>query len=205
MIQTKQDLTAYLAADNRWYCQKSWKWHLIDAFTASPHYVLKKYLKYLRTYEYHLNNSKGSRVHTYLGYFYERKKNRLGARLGIEIGPNCFGKGLSIWHGGSIVVNPDVRAGENCVLRGANCIGNDGTRNNNPVLGDGVELGYGAIIIGDITVASNTVIGAGAVVIHSIKEVGCTCVGVPARVLQDKKGYENDDEKNAGKSEILSD
>lgn len=188
MIRTKQDLTAYLAADNSWYCQKSRKWRLIDAFTASPHYVLKKYLKYLRTYEYHLNNSKGSRFHTYMGYYYERKKNRLGNRLGIEIGPNCFGKGLSIWHGGSIVVNPDVRAGENCVLRGANCIGNDGTDNKNPVLGDSVELGYGAVIIGDITVASHTVIGAGAVVVRSIEKEGGTYVGVPARIVANRKG-----------------
>ena len=184
MIRTKQDLAEFIAADNGWYCPKSRKWRLIDAFTAGPHYVLKKYLKYLRTYEYHLNNSKGSRLHTYLGYYYERKKNRLGNRLGIEIGPNCFGKGLSIWHGGSIVVNPDVRAGENCVLRGANCIGNDGAANKNPVLGDNVELGYGAVIIGDITVASHTVIGAGAVVIRSIEEEGCTCVGVPARIVR---------------------
>ncbi len=184
MIQTKQDLAEYLAADNRWYHQSSWKWRLIDAFTAAPYYVLQKYLRYLRKYEYYYNNSKGSRRNTCLVYYYQRKKNRLGNMLGIEIGPNCFGKGLSIWHGGSIVVNPDVRAGENCVLRGANCIGNDGTNNKNPVLGDNVELGYGAVIIGDVTVASNTIIGANAVVNHSIEEEGGTHVGVPARKVQ---------------------
>jgi len=184
MIQTKQELAEYLASDNGWYNQKSWKWRVIDAFTAAPYYVLKKYLKYLRTYEYHYNNSKGSRFHTYLAYCFERKKNRLGNRLGIEIGPNCFGKGLSIWHGGSIVVNPNVRVGENCVLHGANCIGNDGAQNKNPVLGDNVELGYGAIVIGDISIASNTVIGAGAVVNRSIDEEGHTYVGVPARKVQ---------------------
>lgn len=154
---------------------------MIDAFTAAPNYVLKKYLKYLRFYEYHLNNAKGSRLHTWLTYYYERRKNLLGNRLGIEIGPNCFGKGLSIWHGGSIVVNPSVRAGANCVLRGANCIGNNGTIDKNPVLGDNVELGFGAVIIGDITIASNTTIGANAVVNRSIEDEGCTYVGVPAR------------------------
>lgn len=186
MIQTKQELAEYLAADNGWYRPKSRKQRLLDAFTASPYYVLKKYLYYLRHFEYHWNNRSGSRFHTYLAFYFERKKNRLGNRLGIEIGPNCFGKGLSIWHGGSIVVNPDVRAGENCVLRGANCIGNDGNSNRNPVLGDNVELGYGAVIIGDITVASHTVIGAGAVMIRSVEEKGCTCVGVPARIVQRK-------------------
>ena len=181
MIRTKEDLQKYIAADNSWYVPENWKWRLIDAFTSAPYYTLKKYLRYLRMYEYYYNNSKGSRRCTYLSYYYERKKNRLGAKLGIEIGPNCFGKGLSIWHGGSIVVNPDVRAGENCVLRGANCIGNNGKENRNPVLGDNVELGYGAVVIGDITVADHTVIGANSVVNRSIEESGGTYVGAPAR------------------------
>ena len=186
MIQTKQDLKEYLASDNAWYKPENWRWRMINAFTVAPYYVLKKYLKYLRTFEYHLNNSKGSRFHTYLGYYYERKKNSLGSRLGIEIGPNCFGKGLSIWHGGSIVVNPNVRAGENCVLRGANCIGNNGTIDDNPVLGDNVELGYGAVIIGGISVASRTTIGANSVVNRSIEEEGGTYVGAPARRVDHK-------------------
>ena len=185
MIQTKEDLKEYLASDNAWYRQTDWKWKLIDAFTSTPYYVLKKYLTCLRKYEYYLNNSKGSRWNTYRGYYYQRKKNLLGEKLGIEIGPNCFGKGLSIWHGGSIVVNPDVRAGENCVLRGANCIGNNGTDNKNPVLGDNVELGYGAVIIGDITIANHTIIGANAVVNRSIEEPGIYA-GVPARKIKDR-------------------
>ena len=180
MIRTKQDLAEYIASDNGWYVPEGRKRRVIDAYTAAPYHELKKYLKYLRTYEYHINNSKGSRLHTYLGFFFERRKNRLGSRLGIEIGPNCFGKGLSIWHGGSIVVNPNVRAGENCILHGANCIGNNGTTEKTPVLGSNVELGYGAVIIGDVNVADNTVIGANAVVNRSIEESG-TYVGVPAK------------------------
>ncbi len=70
------------------------------------------------------------------------------------------------------------------MLHGDNCIGNDGAQDKNPVLGDNVELGFGAIVIGDITIASNTIIGAGAVVNRSIDEEGCTCVGVPARKIQ---------------------
>ncbi len=184
MIQTKQDLKDYIAADNSWYAPKSGKRHIIDAFTAAPYYLLKKYLKYLRIFEYHLNNSKGSRYHTYMGYFYERKKNRLGSRLGIEIGPNCFGKGLSIWHAGGIVVNPKVKAGEYCVLHGSNCIGNNGKTDKTPVLGDHVELGYGAVVIGDTVIAGHTVIGANAVVNRSIVNEGGTYVGAPAKRIR---------------------
>ena len=154
---------------------------MIDALTSAPYFKLKKYLEYLRKHEFYYNNSKGSRWNTYLGYYYLRKKNRLGEQLGIEIGPNCFGKGLSIWHGGCIVVNPGVRAGENCVLHGGNCIGNNGKTDISPVLGSNVELGFGAVIIGKVTVASNTVIGANAVVNRSIEAEGGTYVGVPAK------------------------
>lgn len=188
MIQTKQDLKDYISSDNRWYQAKSIKCRMIDAFTSAPYYMLKKYLRYLRTYEYYLNNSKGSRWNTYLGYFYERKKNRLGEKLGIEIGPNCFGKGLSIWHAGCIVVNPGVKAGENCILHGSNCIGNNGKTDISPVLGNGVELGFGAVVIGDVKVADLTVIGANAVVNRSIDEPGGTYVGVPVkRIHQGEK------------------
>jgi len=186
MIKTKEDLAEYIAADNSWYVPHNRKWRMIEAFTATTNYILKKYLVYLRKYEYYYNNSRGSRKNTYLSYYYQRKKNRLGEKLGIEIGPNCFGKGLSIWHGGSIVVNPDVRAGEFCVLRGANCIGNNGALDKNPVLGDNVELGYGAVIIGDITVADRTKIGANAVVNRSIEEPDGTYVGIPAKRVSPK-------------------
>lgn len=184
MIHTKKDLAEYIAADNSWYQPKNWKKRVIDAFTSAPYYVLKQYLTYLRKYEYYLNNSKGSRWNTYRAFYYERKKNRLGEKLGIEIGPNCFGKGLSIWHGGSIVVNPNVRAGEYCVLHGANCIGNKGATQGVPALGDNVDLGFGAVIIGNVSVASNTVIGANAVVNRSIVDEGCTYVGVPAKEIR---------------------
>lgn len=190
MIKTKQDLKEYMAADNSWYTPQNWKWRIIDAFTSTPYYVLKKYLKYLRKFEYYFNNSKGSRFNTYMGYWFERRKNRLGEKLGIEIGPNCFGKGLQIWHYGSIVVNPEVRAGENCTLHGGNCIGNNGMDKAAPVLGDNVDIGFGAVIIGDITIASGTKIGANAVVNKSITEEGGTYVGVPAKKVQHKNEKE---------------
>lgn len=179
MIKTKQDLKEYMAADNSWDRHKSWKEKIIYAFTSPTGYLLRKYLRFLRKHEYYFNNSAGSRFNTYMGYYYERRKNRLGEKLGIEIGPNCFGKGLQIWHGGCLII--DVKVGENCTLHGKNCIGNNGISGQTPILGDNVDVGYGAAIIGSITIADNTKIGANAVVTKSITEPGGTYVGVPAR------------------------
>ena len=183
MIKTKENLKEYIEADNSWYQKESLKTRIIDRISSDNRMKLKQFLVLLRKSEYHLNNTKGSHYHTYLYWIYEGKKNRLGRKLGIEIYPNCFGKGLSIWHAGGIVVNPAVKAGENCTLHGGNCIGNKGSINVTPVLGDNVDIGYGASIIGDVYIADNTIIGTNAVVVKSVNEPGKTVVGVPAREI----------------------
>jgi serine O-acetyltransferase len=75
--------------------------------------------------------------------------------------------------------------GENCQLHGSNCIGNDGyALDKCPVIGNNVDIGVGAKILGNITIADNIVIGAGAVVVHSFTEPGITIGGIPARKLK---------------------
>lgn len=183
MIKSKTDLREYINADNSWYQHINRKFYIIDRISAHNGIYLKKFLVLLRKSEYHLNNSEGSRIHTYLSWYYEGRKNRLGRKLGIEIYPNCFEKGLSIWHAGGIVVNPSVRVGENCILHGGNCIGNKGMLDVVPKIGKNVEIGYGATVIGDVFIADNTVIGSNAVVTKSVTESGKTVVGIPAKVI----------------------
>lgn len=149
-------------------------------YTAFPPYVIRTYLTFLRKQEYYINTANGSKRKKLMALYYERKKSWLGLRLGIEIAPNCFGKGLCIYHSGSIVVNAAVRAGENCKLHGGNCIGNNGVTQEAPRLGDNVDIGFGAVLIGDIEIANDTIIGANAVVNRSVSEPGSTVVGVPA-------------------------
>ncbi len=184
MILSKKDLTEYLNADNHWLLPATGKEKLIESVAAYPAHTLRKYLRYLRKQEYYLNTAHGSKLKGALAVFYEGKKNRLGTRLGIEIGPNCFGKGLNLYHGGSVIINPAVRAGENCSLHGANCIGNNGALPGVPTLGNNVDVGYGAVIIGDIVIADGVKIGANAVVNKSVREPGCTVAGVPANIVK---------------------
>ena len=187
MIQSKKDLLEYMKADNCYLPPENIKQKLIMRFTCFPPYMLKRYLTLLRKQEYYLNTANGNMIKKFLALYYERKKNRLGLQLGIEIAPNCFGKGLCIYHAGSIAVNDYVRVGENCRLHGSNCIGNNGLTAAAPQLGDNVDIGYGAVVIGDITIADNTIIGANAVVNRSVQEPGCTVVGVPASPVKKEK------------------
>ena len=52
-----------------------------------------------------------------------------------------------------------------------------------PKIGDNVDIGVGAKIIGDITIADNVKIGAGAVIVKSITTPGVTVIGIPGRVI----------------------
>ena len=185
MITSKKALFEYIEADNSWYSPRSLKEKLVAAIARYPQRDLKRFLYFLRKQEYYINTAKGSKIKGLLGVYYEGRKNALGAKLGIEISPNCFGKGLSIYHSG-IVVNSAVRAGENCKLHGGNCIGNNGKNEAVPCIGNNVDIGYGAMLIGGICIADDVKIGANAVVNRSVLESGSIVVGVPARRVQNK-------------------
>ena len=184
MIESKKELSEYIKADNDWLIPKQSKDKIVSSFACYSTKSLKKFLYYLRKQEYYINTSEGKLFKGLLNLYFERKKNKLGLKLGIEIGPNCFGKGLNLYHSGSIIVNPAVRAGQNCSLHGANCIGNNGITKEVPHLGNNVDIGYGAVLIGDITIADDIKIGANAVVNKSFTEPGVTIAGVPAKVVK---------------------
>ncbi len=75
--------------------------------------------------------------------------------------------GLKVYHGIGLVVNPNARIGKNVILRHNVTIGNyikNGIVSKCPSIGDNVEIGCGATILGDITVGDNVEIYAHAIV-----------------------------------------
>ena len=95
----------------------------------------------------------------------------------VEIGP-----GLRIWHFGGIFVNGGVRVGSRCVLRQGVTIGERQEGGPVPVLGDGVDVGAYAQILGDVHVGDGARIGAMSVVLRSVP-AGGVAVGNPARIV----------------------
>ncbi len=107
--------------------------------------------------------------------------------LGLELPLGTkIGKGLTIYHGFGLVVNPGTVIGNYCILRQGVTIGNillkDGTESKCPKIGDHVEVGANAIIIGDITIGNHAKIGAGAVVTKDVPE-GRVAVSSKLRIL----------------------
>lgn len=153
--------------------------YLTSRITHEDNYLIWRYLYFLRREEAASNKL--------AVYYWRRRKNDLGAKLGIIIYAGTCGKGLRIWHYGSTIISGDAKVGEDCTFHGQACIGNDGCGTAAPVIGNGVDIGAGAKIIGDITIADNVRIGAGAVVTKSCLEQRATLIGCPAKVLRKKE------------------
>ena len=186
MIRTRNDLNCCLKIEKDWYWRNysTRKRRFFFRFTRQHEYEIWRYVRLLRICEYLLNsNPQGNLFKTIRLWWYERKRNQLGNRLGICVTPNVFDSGLFIDHIGSIIVNPYAKVGKNCHIHGDCCIGNTGFSNDVPALGDNVDIGWGAIIRGGVTIANNVKIGANAVVTKSILEDGAVVVGVPARQI----------------------
>lgn len=103
-----------------------------------------------------------------------------------------IGAGLSIAHHGYIVVRAAAVIGENCSLRPGVVIGKKLTDDiNAAILGNNVDIGVGAKILGDVQIGNNVMIGANAVVTKNVPD-NAIVAGIPARVLR----YRNEDVSN---------
>lgn len=113
--------------------------------------------------------------------YYFRQRNVYTEKSGVEISNgSILGRRLDIWHGGVVISG---HLGDDCVIHGNNIIGNKGDRGGKvPELGDRVDVGAGAVVIGGIHVADDCRIGANAVVNKDFTEAGSLIVGIPAYV-----------------------
>ncbi len=93
-----------------------------------------------------------------------------------------IGAGLKLDHPFSTILNAK-EIGCNCRIKNNITIGNKNDDESlRPVIGDNVYIGAGAIIIGNISIGSDSKIGAGAVVTKDVPP-GSVVVGNPIRFL----------------------
>ena len=105
---------------------------------------------------------------------------------GISIGSTAvIGRRLSIEHHGCIVVHGAVVLGDDCLIRHGVTLGNAGRDDpaGAPTLGDRVQVGAGAKVLGRIKVGNDVIIGANAVVVRDVAD-NCVVGGVPARLIR---------------------
>jgi len=109
------------------------------------------------------------------------------ARLltGIEIHPGAkIGRRFFIDHGMAVVVGETAVVGDDVTLYQGVTLGGTGKElgKRHPTIEDGVVVGGGAKILGNIVVGKNCRIGAGSVVLRSVPD-NSTVVGVPGHII----------------------
>lgn len=117
--------------------------------------------------------------------FYKLAEALCGATIGVSA---RIGRRLVIEHSGAIVIHGNSVIGDDCVIRQGVTIGN---RHLNapldaPCIGNRVNIGAGAKILGKIQIGDDAQIGANAVVIRDVP-AGAVAIGVPARIIVGKR------------------
>lgn len=109
------------------------------------------------------------------------------ALTGIELPCEVtLGRRFRIDHFGGIVISGDAVFGDDCVIRNGVTVGLKHTgQRGSPTIGNRVDIGAGAKILGPIHIGDDVVIGANAVVLTDVPS-NCIAVGIPARVLPRK-------------------
>lgn len=176
MISSKKELKHYLSIEIK--KPTSIFQRFKDFFCTTTN----SYIKALRKLEYHHNQN--GVFHKLLSFVYFLKWHHLSVKLGIYIPKNVCKEGLTLYHYGSIVVNPDCRIGKNCCIQNNVNIGVNIGETMAPIIGNNVYIGPGAVIFGNINIADNCYIGANAVVTKSITEPYSVVIGAPAKVIK---------------------
>lgn len=117
-----------------------------------------------------------------LAYFIQARVSEI---FGIDIHPAAkIGKGLMIDHAHSIVIGETARVGDNVSMLHSVTLGGTGKEDDirHPSIGDGVLIGAGAKVLGNISIGNCSRIAAGSVVLHDVPAKK-TVAGVPAKIV----------------------
>ena len=117
-----------------------------------------------------------------LAYFVQMRTSEV---FGVDIHPAArIGRGIMIDHAHSIVIGETAVVGDNVSMLHSVTLGGTGKEDGDrhPKISDGVLIGAGAKVLGNITVGRCSRIAAGSVVLQDVPACS-TVAGVPARVV----------------------
>lgn len=112
-------------------------------------------------------------------------QNRISEAFDVDIHPAArIGKGILIDHGTSVVIGETAVVGDDVSLLHEVTLGGTGKESGDrhPKVGDGVLIGAGAKILGNVRIGSYSKVAAGSVVLAEVPP-NSTVAGIPARVV----------------------
>ena len=117
-----------------------------------------------------------------MAYFVQMRTSEM---FGVDIHPAArVGRGVMMDHAHSIVIGETAVVGDNVSMLHSVTLGGTGKEegDRHPKIGDGVLIGAGAKVLGNIVVGHCSRIAAGSVVLESVPPCK-TVAGVPARIV----------------------
>lgn len=117
-----------------------------------------------------------------LAFFYQ---NRISEVFCVDIHPAAkVGKGILIDHGTGVVIGETAVVGDDVSMLHEVTLGGTGKESGDrhPKVGNGVLIGAGAKILGNVKIGDGSKVGAGSVVLTPVPP-HTTVAGVPARVV----------------------
>ncbi|MFK7746312.1 MAG: serine O-acetyltransferase [Roseobacter sp.] len=117
-----------------------------------------------------------------LAYFVQMRVSEI---FGVDIHPAAkIGKGIMIDHAHSVVIGETAVVGDNVSMLHSVTLGGTGKEeeDRHPKIGDGVLIGAGAKVLGNIKVGNCSRIAAGSVVLDEVPSCK-TVAGIPARIV----------------------
>jgi serine O-acetyltransferase len=120
--------------------------------------------------------------HKDLAYFFQMRVSEI---FGVDIHPAArIGRGIMIDHAHSVVIGETAVVGDNVSMLHSVTLGGTGKEeeDRHPKIGDGVLIGAGAKVLGNIRVGKCSRIAAGSVVLKDVPPCK-TVAGIPARIV----------------------
>ncbi|MFQ5622359.1 MAG: serine O-acetyltransferase [Paracoccaceae bacterium] len=119
-----------------------------------------------------------------MAYFVQMRTSEV---FGIDIHPGArIGRGLMIDHAHSIVIGETAVVGDNVSMLHSVTLGGTGKeeQDRHPKIGNGVLIGAGAKVLGNIKIGDCVRIASGSVVLRDVPKCK-TVAGVPAKIVGD--------------------
>lgn len=116
-------------------------------------------------------------------------QSQVSKELQVDIHPAAqIGPGAFLDHATGVVIGETATIGSNCSMLHHVTLGGSGKSHGDrhPTIGDGVLIGAGATILGNVSIGDGVQIGACSLVLEDIPDYA-TVVGVPAKVVGRQK------------------
>jgi len=133
-------------------------------------------------------------------------QSQVSQNFQIDIHPNAtLGNGVMLDHGTGIVIGETATVGDNCSILHHVTLGGSGKKgvDRHPKVGNGVLLGAGASVLGNIKIGDGCQVGAGTLVLQDLQP-HTVAVGVPAKIIgtfQDEKAQPGQSMNQVGTKE----